>query len=187
MKGVRKLFIAALAVLFGPVVDMRGQGFVPGENFGSVSSTFKHKSSKSLKQKRAASFIESNSNVVALGPNVFVQFVLSADCQKKEFTVTASQIAVKVPGKEYAVPMSDIPEVVKAQHSRLDALQERYRELEKQKSPGYSGPVEPNWKDAFEDVKREMEQCNQIIDGCLNVRDIIGRVLAEFAQFIIGG
>ena len=47
MKGVRKLFIAALALLFGPVVDMRGQGFVPGENFGSVSSTFKHKSSKS--------------------------------------------------------------------------------------------------------------------------------------------
>ena len=51
MKSFRKIFIAALAVLFGSWVNMQAQDALSMEG-NTISKTVRHKSSKSLKQKR---------------------------------------------------------------------------------------------------------------------------------------
>ena len=183
MKGIRKVFIAALALLFGPWVNMQAQEIPQGEG-STVARVVKHKSSKSLKQKKAESFIASTPSEMELGMGVKVCYVLSADCSKKGFTVKASEVFVNVPDAQ-PIPLWEVEKYVQEKTARLNGLEEEFVHL-KHDRPGESGDKYAMRQDQLKDLRLKMTILRDLRDAVLKAEPAISGLLDNFAKHIVG-
>ena len=184
MKSFRKLFIAALALLFGPWVDMQAQHMRPYEP-GTLSKFVRHKSPKSLKQKRAGEFISRNSEVIQMGNGVSVSFVLSADCRKNNFFVTIDQITVTVPDAPPFL-LGELENYIHEKNATLNDLEKAYEYL-KPDRPGESEEKYAERHEKLEKLRKEMTSLRDTRDSALKTESAMFELLGRFAQYIISG
>ena len=184
MKTFRKIFIGALALLFGPWVNMQAQE-VPAVEGSVVTKVVKHKSSKALKQQRAENFIANTPSEIQLATGVTLSYVLSADCSKKEFTVKASDVFVKVPDAP-PVPFGKVKEYAEEKTAMLNGLEKEFADLRVDR-PGESGDKYAMRQDQLKELLLKMTFLRDMRDAVLKAEPVISGLLDNFAKHIITG
>ena len=180
----RKIFIGALALLFGSWVNMQAQE-VPSIEGNTVTKTVKHKSPKALKEQRAESFIVNTPSEIQLATGVVLCYVLSADCNKKSFTVKASDVIVKVPDAP-PIPLWKVEEYVQEKRARLNGLEMEFADLRIDR-PGESGDKYAMRQDQLKELMLKMTFLRDMRDAVLKAEPVVSGLLDNFAKYIISG
>lgn len=184
MKSFRKIFIAALAVLFGPWVNMQAQD-IPAVEGSTVARVIKHKSPKSLKQKRAEDFIANTPSEIQLATGVKLSYVLSADCYKKGFTVKATDVFVNVPDAP-PVPLWKVKDYAEEKTALLNGLEGEFADLRIDR-PGESGDKYALRQDQLKELLLKMKFLGDMREAVLKAEPEISGLLDIFVQYIITG
>ena len=184
MKTFRKIFIGALALLFGSWVNMQAQE-VPAVEGSTVARVIKHKSPKSLKQQRAEAFIANTPSEIQLATGVVLSYDLSADCNKKSFTVKASEVFVKVPDAP-PIPLWKVEEYVQEKTARLSGLEREFEDLRIDR-PGESGDKYAMRQDQLKELIFKMTFLRDMRDAVLKAEPVVSGLLDNFAKHIITG
>ena len=184
MKTFRKIFIGALALLFGSWVNMQAQE-VPAVEGSTVARVVKHKSPKSLKQQRAEAFIADTPSEIQLATGVKLSYELSADCHKKGFTVKASNVFVIVPDAP-PIPLWKVEEYVQEKTAKLNGLEREFADLRIDR-PGESGDKYAMRQDQLKELILKMTFLRDMRNAVLKAEPTISGLLDNFAQYIING
>lgn len=184
MKSVRKIFIAALALLFGPWVNMQAQD-IPQGGESTVARVVKHKSPKSQKQQRAEAFIANTPSEIQLATGVKLTYVLSADCHKKDFTVKASDVFVIVPDAP-PIPFWEVEKYVQEKTAMLNGLEEEFVDL-KHDRPGESADKYAMRQDQLKELHLKMTFLRDMRDAVSKAESAIFGLLDNFSRHIISG
>ena len=170
-------------MLFGSWVNMQAQE-VPAAEGSTVARVVKHKSPKSLKQQRAEAFIANTPSEIQLATGVVLSYVLSADCNKKSFTVKASDVYVKVPDSP-PIPLWKVEEYVHERTARLSGLEREFADLRIDR-PGESGEKYAMRQDQLKDLILKMTFLRDMRDAVLKAEPAISWLLDNFAKHIVG-
>ncbi|MBR6465235.1 MAG: hypothetical protein IKS82_02240 [Bacteroidales bacterium] len=184
MKTFRKIFIGALALLFGSWVNMQAQEVSAVEG-STVARVVKHKSPKSLKQQRAEAFIANTPSEIELAIGVKVSYVLSAVCNKKSFTVKASEVFVNVPDAP-PVPLWKVKDYADEKTAMLNGLEREFVEL-KHDRPGEGADKYEMRQDKLKELLQKMTFLRDMRDAVLKAEPTISGLLDNFAKHIISG
>ena len=192
MKSFRKIFIAALAVLFGSWVNMQAQDALSMEG-NTISKTVRHKSSKSLKQKRVEEFIAKsaetgvaeNVQTIKLDLGVSVSFSLGADCSRKGFTVKATDITVNVPDSK-PIPLENLENYIQDKTAILNSLEKNLIDLRTDR-PGESSDKYNMRMEELNKVMRIMTFNRDMRNSVSKAPTAVAEFLDRFAQYVITG
>ena len=184
MKTFRKIFIGALALLFGSWVNMQAQN-VPTEEGSTVARVVKHKSPKKVKQQRAEAFIAQNQESVELGIGVKLSYVLSADCSKKGFSVKASNVFVNVPDAP-PIPLWKVKDYTAEKTADINGLEQQFADLKSPRPGESSDRYEMRLKEV-EELRLKIKVLSDLRNDAMKAEPEMMGILDRFVRYIIGG
>lgn len=184
MKTFRKIFIGALALLFGSWVNMQAQDVPAGEG-STVARVVKHKSPKTVKQQRAEAFIAQNQESVELGIGVKLNYVLSADCSKKGFSVKASNVFVNVPDAP-PIPLWKVKDYTVEKTADINGLEQQFADLKSPRPGESSDRYEMRLKEV-EELRLKIKVLSDLRNDAMKAEPEMMGILDRFVRYIIGG
>lgn len=184
VKTFRKIFIGALAVLFGSWVNMQAQDMAVVKD-NTMTKTVKSKTSKSLKQKRMAEYIADHPGVIQLAGNGSVSFEVSGECSRKSFSASASQITLTFPLAE-PVSLENLIEFIHREEAIYNGLEKEFDNLK------YDRPGEGEYKynlrqEALQKLKNEMIFRRDRLLGARSALSMIENYLDTFIAYVTEG
>ena len=184
MKTFKKIFIGALVLLFGPWVNMQAQYLAAVEG-NTMTKTVKNKTSKSLKQKRAAEFIAEHPGVIQLAGGGTVNFELSGDCSRKSCTAKASQIMLTFPLEE-SFPLEKLGDFIHKKEAIYNGIEKEYDYL-KHDQPGEGQEKYDMRQEALKKLREQLIFHRDQIRSARNVLSKIENILDTFIVYVTEG
>ncbi len=184
MKTFRKIFIGALALLFGSWVNMQAQDVPAGEG-STVARVVKHKSPKTVKQQRAEAFIAQNQESVELGIGVKLSYVLSADCSKKGFSVKASNVFVNVPDAP-PIPLWKVKDYTAEKTAAINGLEQQFADL-KSPRPGESSDSYEMRLEELKELRFKIKFLSELRNDAMKAEPEMMDIIDRFVRYIISG